>query len=340
MSHLLIRCDASPATGVGHLMRSLAVAEAAHARGWTVSISGDIVGGWAERRIANAGISMISALNSPVDLCGRAVAIGANVVHVDCYDDLGGPQALLAEARRRRVVLSNMEDFEFGGRDTDIAVNPNIGAVRVGSHEASVRLYGPEYAPIRQDVLDAREARPRRETSAERALRCVVVMGGTDPFSAVPGVVEMMSRAATHQMDVCVITPEEAVLRRRFGARLGDLRLTFSRPTPDLAALLVDADLVVSAAGTTILELCCIGVPSAIVRVVDNQRRGYEAAVARGVAVGLGAINEVGPGAEESLRVLLADEAWRMRLATTGRAVVDGHGGARLIDRMTGVLGT
>ena len=39
-------------------------------------------------------------------------------------------------------------------------------------------------------------------------------------------------------------------------------------------------------AGTSVWELCCIGVPTAVAWVVDNQREGYDRVVGAGAAIG------------------------------------------------------
>jgi RimJ/RimL family protein N-acetyltransferase len=92
-------------------------------------------------------------------------------------------------------------------------------------------------------------------------------------------------------------------------------------PRTDLPALFAAADLVVSAAGVTLLELCCVGVPTALIRLVDNQAAGYRAALEQGVAVGLG-----------DVRRLLTDELFRAELAGTALSTVDGRGAARVLD--------
>ncbi len=72
------------------------------------------------------------------------------------------------------------------------------------------------------------------------------------------------------------------------------------------------ADLVVSAAEVTLLEACCIGVPIALVLLVDNQEAGYRAAVEQGFAVGLGRADTL-HGATEALVRLLGDPPGRRR---------------------------
>jgi RimJ/RimL family protein N-acetyltransferase len=102
-------------------------------------------------------------------------------------------------------------------------------------------------------------------------------------------------------------------------------------PTPELPALCASADLVVSAAGVTLLELCCIGVPTALVRIADNQAAGYQAAVEQGVAAGLG----TDPRSHVPvLRTLLRDVAARKALGDKARTTVDGRGADRVLDAM------
>ncbi len=92
-------------------------------------------------------------------------------------------------------------------------------------------------------------------------------------------------------------------------------------PTATLPALIAAADLVVSAAGTSTWELCCLGAPSALVCVVDNQRESYHRVVAAGLAAGLGEL--------PALAGELSARAW---------ATVDGRGRERVVDAVLDAL--
>jgi RimJ/RimL family protein N-acetyltransferase len=106
-------------------------------------------------------------------------------------------------------------------------------------------------------------------------------------------------------------------------------------PTPSLPSLLASADLVVSAAGVTLLELCCIGVPAALVRIADNQKAGYEAAVAQGLAAGLGADPR---DHIAELRALLLHPEQRKAMADKAKATVDGRGADRVLNAIETAL--
>jgi RimJ/RimL family protein N-acetyltransferase len=106
-------------------------------------------------------------------------------------------------------------------------------------------------------------------------------------------------------------------------------------PTPELPSLFESADLVVSAAGVTLLELCCIGVPAALVQIADNQAAGYSAAVYQGLAAGLG----TDPREHiDTLRTLLTDAEQRKALGDKARTAVDGQGAERILNAIEAAL--
>jgi RimJ/RimL family protein N-acetyltransferase len=113
-------------------------------------------------------------------------------------------------------------------------------------------------------------------------------------------------------------------------------------PQDDLPALASTAGVVVSAAGTSVWELACVGAPTAIVAVTENQRTGYERAVAGGIVVGLGpleAVRAADDGSVRALRDLIADSERRDAVTRAGRALVDGLGADRVLDAWWARLG-
>ena len=336
---VLVRCDADRSSGVGHLGRALALTEASRARSWEVVLCGRVEGTWAQELVAAADLDVRPATDDPEALADLAVQAGAQVLHLDHYGDLGPRHVLHEETRNRHLTLSAVADFSFGARDADLIVNPNYGADEVTPGSIGRYLGGPSFGLVRAAVRAAREERALREnhaaldgTSRGAALRCVVVMGGTDPFGATAPAVELLAEAAEEEVDVEVLTADHQALRSRYGSTLGWLRLEFLPPQGDLPKRFAASDMAVSAAGTTLLELSCIGVPAALLCVTENQARGYSAAVAAGTALGLGTLAApVGPA---PLRMLLGDATVRAQLAAAGRRTVDGLGPDRVLDAM------
>jgi RimJ/RimL family protein N-acetyltransferase len=94
---------------------------------------------------------------------------------------------------------------------------------------------------------------------------------------------------------------------------------------------MLEHDLVVSAAGTSVWELCCLGIPMALVCAVENQRRGYDRVLAHAAAEGLG-IGGLDSQATERLAHLLDDPALRRSSADRAATLVDGRGASRIVN--------
>lgn len=289
MTSLLLRADAAPEVGVGHLSRCVALATAARSRGWEVALCGSFTAGeWL--------IGDVPVLSTPEP---------ADAVLVDHYG--------IGEFTADALVVS-MEDGTFGRRRADVVVDANLYRVPRQDDGSPVVLRGPAYAPLRAEIRAARTARGGGSVPP----KVVVVMGG----GAAPASV---AAALTALRDTGV----DAEITAISGAPVPGFEVT--PPTPGLPALFASADLVVSAAGVTLMELCCIGVPTALVRIADNQAAGYAAAVEQGLAAGLGTDpREHVP----ALRALLLDAAARNALGDRARTTVDGGGADRILDAM------
>jgi spore coat polysaccharide biosynthesis predicted glycosyltransferase SpsG len=284
MTRLLLRADASPTVGVGHLSRCVALATAARARGWEVALCGTFTAG--EWLIGD--LPVVRSLEP------------ADVVVVDHYD-LGLVSSSL---------VVSIEDGPFGRRRADIVVDANLHTMPRPDDGSPVVLRGPAYAPLRAEV------RAVSWRGGSVPPKVVVVMGGGAAPSAVAAAVTAVRETgvpASVRAVSSVPVPGVEVIP----------------PTPALPSLLAGADLVVSAAGVTLLELCCMGVPTALVRIADNQAAGYAAAVNQGLAVGLGTDPRTHV---ETLRALLLDEARRKALGGKAMSIVDGRGAERILD--------
>lgn len=333
---ILIHCNGGPALGVGHVIRSIALAEEALASGHEVTFVGEYSGGFVLDQLARSGaeVRRVGPGARPGEDLRRAVdEVRPDVVHLDTYDEVGVDLGAAA-------LLSNLEDGAFGRRPADLVVDPNFGAEtepreapprtdgrRPDGHEAEVVMRGSRYAPLRAVVTSRRGEWQLRE----EARNVLVVMGGTDPQGLTPRVLEVLARTGLRLHVTAVVTPE-----RRAEAEAvdpGRLEVELVDPVDDLPALAVRQDLVVSAAGTSVWELCCLGVPMALVCAVDNQRAGYERVVAADAAVGLGTTLQ-GDEADDAVRELeeaLRNPATRLVLSRQASRVVDGLGAWRVV---------
>ncbi|MDQ4116552.1 MAG: bifunctional UDP-2,4-diacetamido-2,4,6-trideoxy-beta-L-altropyranose hydrolase/GNAT family N-acetyltransferase, partial [Actinomycetota bacterium] len=327
---LLLRCDAGPSTGVGHAVRCAAIAEAAVAAGHHVLWSGRLDGlEWLWDGLEHDRGTVLDPADDARSLAALARDVRADAVHVDHYGL--GPE-LRDALGPAGVALSSVEDFHSGRRPADVVVDPNLGAADHPRPDdgSPVLLRGSAYAPLRASVRRARDRRtmePVHDTP-----RVLVVMGGTDAGGLLPHVVDALAATGVPAA-VDVVVPHGRSLDVPAGYRTVP-------PLPDLPGAAAGMDVVVSAAGTTVWELCCVGVPMALVRVADNQIEGYRAVTGSGVAAGLGTAADLpGPDTTATLRHLLTDPETRDALAARARDVVDGRGAERVLDALRAATG-
>lgn len=333
MTHVVIRCDASAASGIGHLVRAISVADAARGAGYSVVVAGTIDSPLAERLLAEARLERIDA---PEDLEVLASEQGATIVHLDDYEI--GTDAL-DTVRSCGALLSSMEDGSFGRRPADVVVDSTIRAeINHRPDDGSgLILLGISYAPMRAEVRAIRERRTSEMRDLSRGARILIVMGGTDATGAA-GTLAAVCTAADGVRRVSVIAPEHSWDAVR--AEAGD-KIDLLPPSPEFLEHASAADLVVSAAGTTSWELACIGVPSLLVAVTENQRGGYETALAERIAHGLGSLESIRAdpsAATAGVERAIADLRSARSSNTMARNKVDGHGAERIIAAWEEVL--
>jgi spore coat polysaccharide biosynthesis predicted glycosyltransferase SpsG len=330
MTRLLLRADASPVIGAGHIARGVAYAERAIARGWEVSFSGRTDNAeWLASRFDELGVPRLPPADDGPAL-GR-LADGFDVVLVDHY----GLVDLRKDVNNAGAVLVSVEDDTFGRRAADVVADCGFAPAARPEDGSPTLLRGVAYAPLRDVVLAAREK--RQHARLDGPLRVTVVLGGGGVWAGLVGAILSALREtglpcavrALARGDVDVPEPVEGQ------------SFEVSGPGTNLHELLVDTDLAVSAAGVTLLELCCLGVPTAVVQLVDNQVTGYRGAVALGLAAGLGTAESLAAGAQEAgsvLSDLLSRATERERLAATAAATVDGLGADRVLDAVAEIL--
>lgn len=303
---------------------------------------------WLRDAYAAHDIDAVEAPTNPADLTALTERLGLNAIVLDRYDLDPATGACLRAAGQ--VVLAMVDDSFGAAQEADLYVDQNLGARPHGAGPAGrIALAGIEYALFRNSVLDRVRAGRRSPADdaatpigAHRPARVLAVFGGTDPFGAAPVLTPLLLQTGL-PLDLTVVTPDPAV---RAGieafVRHDGQTVNAVPPISDLPAVAAAADLVVSASGSSVWELLCLGVPTAAVCVVDNQQPGYTETVRRGVVAGLGRLDalradEAAP-AVEVLRNLIRDPAARDALAARGRHLVDGHGRQRVADALQRVL--
>ena len=323
-------CDAAPTTGLGHFVRCTALAGALAGAGAQIRflLPGDTLPAAVEQ-VRRAGWSADVAAWEPTAVAAAA-GPGAVVV-VDSYRVDGGWLDELCDlAGRDDGRLAVVDDTADRAFRADLVLNQNLGAERWPYPGVGRVLAGPRYALLRPDFPRLREqALAALEQLPDRPASVLVLFGGTDSA----GMAVTAARAARRAFPDARV---RAVLPA--GATGEDPDVVWLGPVEAVAEEMLAADLVLSAGGTTVWELCCLARAAAVVAVAGNQRPAYEMLGARGaiLPVGDAPVHDVG-----ELAARLQDAVTppgRLRAAARVAAgITDGRGAERvaaaLLDR-------
>lgn len=319
---LIVVAHGGASRGVGHMMRSLALVQEAQSRNWSVTLAGEIDEG-ARGLLASLPPDVKVAVTSGMDDI-EAVTTGADIVHVDTYD------SEFDHFRVPGALMSTMADASFGLRESDVLVDTNPGALarlsQIEKSSGAVVLAGPDYCPIRQEVRHRR--RSWRAPASDRR-KVLVVVGGSDPSNlTLPAVAAIASTGLP--VALTIIAPREQHEALADFCRTAGIDPRLLTATPELPSLASDQDLVVTAAGTSIWEFACMGLPMALICAVENQRDNYESMVGAGAAVGISpSCGVVSGGAhfDEAIR----NPEFLQKFASTAASFVDGEGAWRVV---------
>ena len=311
---LLLRADSSASIGAGHISRVVAYAERAVARGWEVAFAGSTSNAeWLASRFDELGVARV----------GSPDASGFDAVVVDHY----GLGDLRKEVNAAGAALVSIEDDVFGRRPADIVVDSGFAPGPRPDDGSDVLLRGIAYAPLRDAVL-----RTRRVSAAPPPHVTVVLGGGAEWTTTVELLLRALRDTELPFVADVLVRGEPALPALR-----PDQTIRVAAPSPALLELFATTDVAISAAGVTFVELCCLGVPTAVVQLVANQEPGYRAALGLGLAVGLGHAESLAsrlPEVTAVLRELLSDAGLRRSLSATASATVDGRGVDRVLDSL------
>ncbi len=337
---LLIRADASPLIGAGHVMRCLALAQAWRKEGRQAHFVGRVDSDALRQRIQEAGCGFIAlgevslAVDLPETLtCFRRLE--ASWLVLDGYPFDSAYQLGLKQAGVRVLVVDDYH--HLAQYHADMVLNQNIGAEAFdyglgpqGRTLAGCRyvLLRPEFSNVRLDDMRAKGAH----------LRLLVTLGGADPENVTAIVLDALALLQPRDFQVRVVVgpanPHVDRLRRQ-AEGLGDfVEIVLGA---DMPLEMQWADFAITAAGSTCWELMFMGVPLACLVLADNQAGIAQGLQAAQAAVSLGrAEGHDARSLAESLVPFLADPEKRHRLSLRARGMVDGRGASRVVACMLG----
>jgi UDP-2,4-diacetamido-2,4,6-trideoxy-beta-L-altropyranose hydrolase len=341
----LIRADASPEIGTGHVMRCLALAHAWQDAGGTATFlmaqsTPSILARLAADDCKVINLSAIPGSDEDAaftDECASRIA--SEWLVIDGY--AFGTQYQEQIRNRERKLLCVDDAGTCNRYVADIVLNQNLTArenLYPNCPSDAQLLLGPSFCLLRREFTPWRKW--QREISAI-GHKVLVTLGGSTPAEVGVRVMESLAGARIEGLRTIFVmggsSPDAAALDNC--AATFPERISVRRDVSNMAELMAQADMAISAAGSTCWEMCLLGLPSILLDVADNQIPIAIELERRACALYAGSGSRVARDElATSLESLLASREKRQFMSQRSRQLVDGMGAERVVSAMRGTV--
>jgi UDP-2,4-diacetamido-2,4,6-trideoxy-beta-L-altropyranose hydrolase len=334
---VVFRVDASLEIGTGHLMRCMTLADELRRRGATTTFLCREQPGHLIEQTRSRGFETEAILHE--DAAGSLVArLRPDWVVVDHYGLGSAWESAVRPSTRRIFAIDDLADRDH---DCDLLLDQNLYdgveqryASRLPAH--CRQLIGPRYALLRPEFAESRIRLSRATKSVSRLL---ISFGGIDATNETARVLKSLANWPALALDVVIGPghPNRREIQELTSERPGT---TLHVGTNRMAALMSEADAFVGAGGSTTWERFCLGLPSLVIAVADNQVPTAQHLSKLGAIDYIGGHSDLTPdGLRAALSRFLADDAGRTRMTELGMTLVDGLGAQRVANTMLDLTG-
>ena len=342
---IAIRADGSLFIGMGHVMRMLALAKALQRIGHEVVFLSRFEPGLS--RIRQQGFDVREVVGGLPDGANKdyepaadteAVCRILTAEKIDCLvtDSYRVDPAYFQEVRHCVAASFYVDDLNRFPVTVNGVINGNINAIDLGYDNwpaATERWLGCRYNLLRQEFADAPE---RRTATAVRNL--LIVAGGGDAGQLLVLLINsLLKQAVAKQIVLQIVAPIHSVADQELTTLASSYpeQIKLHRGVTEMAELMQQCDLAISAGGSTLYELCATGVPRLSIVLAANQQGIVAAMERQELVVPLGSAAELQPTlVAATVSCLLNDWGKRDRMNRLGRKLVDGQGALRVAHKM------
>ncbi|QAY84859.1 UDP-2,4-diacetamido-2,4,6-trideoxy-beta-L-altropyranose hydrolase [Pseudomonas arsenicoxydans] len=350
---VLIRADASPTIGSGHIARCLTLARVLRQQGTHVAFACRQLPG---HRLANLAAEGFETFALPdrypdedpqqpiegmlpwqADIAALALALehapGFDWIIVDHY---GLDHLWQTAARRWAPRIAAVDDLATRTYSVDLLLNQNLS----GTPEAYAgllapgcrTLLGPRFAMLRDEFCcPAIAIKPR-------AKRVLVNFGGFDAARQTHHA--MLALADFNDLDVDFVAGADNPAWNEMQALAADRHnWRLHSFVSDFYRLMTEVDLFVGAGGGTSWERAALGLPTICIAVSNNQQANGEVMASSGAHVFLGAREQVSvEQLRQAVGFVVGNQGLRQSMAERSRQLVDGRGTQRVAAALAGAV--
>jgi UDP-2,4-diacetamido-2,4,6-trideoxy-beta-L-altropyranose hydrolase len=324
--------------GTGHVMRCLALAQSWQDSGGQCIFAMTESTPAVEQHLREGGMR-VEQLTASAGTAEDAKQTGhlagkenAAWIVVDGYQFCAAYQLAIKAAGFKLLFIDDNVDSEPYSADLVLNQNIHASASLYARREPSTRLLlGPRYAMLRREFRQWRNW--RREIPAT-GRKILLTMGGSDPNNLTARVIEAIRQLSNSGLETAVLVggsnPHLQSVEASIRAQKQGMRLIIG--ASNVGEWMTWADVAIAGAGTTVWEMCFLGLPAILLVLAANQESVAAEADKMGIAWNLGpGTNATASVIAGKLEELLNSDDRRKSQSEKGRELVDGRGAERVI---------
>jgi spore coat polysaccharide biosynthesis predicted glycosyltransferase SpsG/CMP-N-acetylneuraminic acid synthetase len=324
---VLFRVDGGSRMGMGHVYRSLAIAEALRALS-RAEIAFLMSGGLEHEQgliaVSRAGYPLRVLRDGRLEACLEEVRDFSPAILINDLPALDA--AYLTALSGLGATTVNLVDALDDLETTEHYAQVIVSTMKEDRETPEGFYGGPAYAILREHF------RGRVKAVRETPELVVLSFGGSDPQGLTLKAARAL-QALEATVEIVAVAGPAFSYRREFEALAREL----PRKVPlineaggHIAELMLEADLVVGSGGMSVYELAALGTPGVVLGQNAREDKRMREFARHGTVIYLGRGPEVGEAALlQAVRALLQDPARRREMSARGRALVDGLGATR-----------
>lgn len=265
------------------------------------------------------------------------VALNPDWLVVDHYALDSRWEQALKEHYRYLLVIDDLADRPH---DCDVLLDQNLGRVADDYAECvpatSIVLAGPTYALLRPEFSVLRQYSIQRRRSG-LLKHLLIAMGGVDRSNATAKMLKALKTCPLPtDCKITVVMGSSAPWVEEVRA----IAATMPWPTEvrvdirDMAQIMANSDLAIGAAGSTSWERCCVGLPSLLVVLADNQESAAYHMSRAGISQTLFLDQTLELQLSEFITLAVDQPEWLINMSNKASAVTDGTGAELVVTVM------
>lgn len=317
-----IYANGSPKTGMGHIIRTMAIGEVLKLKHIEVQYICNSSSQECTEFIKYKNYKVLTFFldNDKYDF-----------IIVDSYEINSEEKLSYFYKFAKRVIYIDDLNLDYKYK-IDILINYAVGAEVLNYSGVKLKLIGSEFMPLRKQFSNIVVQKPN-----EFVMSVLITMGAGDEFNYTQYILETLLEFYP-DLDYGVILGMTNIHKEKLLCKFKNKKIQFYSNVENMASLMKNYDVAISAGGSTIYELCACSVPTIAIITACNQQRFIKTMNEK---IDLPYVNFTKHRDVEFIdkfNRLYKDYNFRKKLSHNMNSLIDGNGTERIVDAIIKTL--